>query len=175
MGGPAGAGFAGRDDGMSLSKPSGLSHWPRSDRETTAVNHFLQELDQLTTELLELAAMVEASVRDSLRALDERRPDLARRVIDADAAIDRKEVRIEEECIRHLVLAMPVAGDLRRVIAVLKIDNDLERIADLAVNIAEEALAAGPEDLPIPGTLRAMADRALQMVRARSHSVARAA
>ncbi len=129
------------------------------------MDHFLRELDRLTTDLLELAAMAEASVRDALRALDERRPDLARRVIDGDAAIDREEVRIEEECIRILVLAMPAAGDLRRVIAVLKIDNDLERIADLAVNIAEAALAGGLDDVPLPGTIRAMAERALQMVR----------
>ena len=129
--------------------------------------HFFQELDRLTADLLGLAGMVEESIRDALRALDERRPDLARRVIDADAAIDREEVRIEEECVRILVLSSPVAGDMRRVIAVLNIDNDLERIADLAVDIAEEAqaLAGRPDDLPIAGSLGAMADRALQMVR----------
>jgi phosphate transport system protein len=129
------------------------------------MEHFLREPDRLTADLLELAGAVETSVRDALRALDERRPDLARRVIDGDTAIDREEVRIEEQCIRILVLSTPVAGDLRRVIAVLKIDNDLERIADLAVNIAEEALAAGPEDLPMPRTLGTMADRAVQMMR----------
>jgi phosphate transport system protein len=131
------------------------------------MSHFFQELDRLTSDLLELARTAEELIRDALRALDERRPELARRVIDADAAIDREEVRIEEECVRILVLSTPVAGDLRRVIAALKINNDLERIADLAVNIAEEALAlAGDtEDVPIPGALRAMAERALQMVR----------
>lgn len=86
-------------------------------------------------------------------------------MIDADAAIDREEVRLEEECVRLLVLSMPVAGDLRRVIAVLKIDNDLERIADLAVNIAEEALAGGLGAWPAPGAIRAIAGRTLQMVR----------
>jgi phosphate transport system protein len=129
------------------------------------MDHFLRELDRLTTDLLGLAGAVETSVRDALRALDERRPDLARRVIDGDAAIDREEVRIEEQCIRILVLSTPVAGDLRRVIAVLKIDGELERIADLASNVAEESLAVGPEDPPIPGTLRVMAERVLQMVR----------
>ena len=131
------------------------------------MKHFLQELDRLTNDVLELAGAAEAAVRDALRALDERRPDLAQRVIDGDAMIDREEVRIEEECIRLLLLSMPVAGDLRRVIAVLKIDNDLERIADLAVDIAEEALAlsAAPADVSVPAALQVMADRALQMVR----------
>jgi phosphate transport system protein len=131
------------------------------------MTHFPRELDRLTTDLLELARAVDEAICGALRALDERRPDLARRVIEADASIDREEVRIEEECIRILVLSTPVAGDLRRVIAALKINNDLERVADLAVNIAEEAhaLTDGPEGLPIPGALRAMAERAQQMVR----------
>src|SRR6478752_1602682 len=100
------------------------------------MKRFSQDQDRLTDAILELANVVEKSVNGALRALEERRPDLARRVIDGDVAIDREEVRIEEECIRILVLATPVAGDLRRVIAVLKINNDLERIADLAVDIA---------------------------------------
>jgi phosphate transport system protein len=131
------------------------------------MTHFLQEMERLTTDLLQLARAVEESVRDALRALQENRPDLAQRVIEGDATIDREEIRIEEECIRILVLFTPVAADLRRVIAVLKIDNDLERIADLAVDIAEEAqaLAVGPKDLPITEALRTMADRALEMVR----------
>lgn len=127
---------------------------------------FSEELEQLTADILELARVVEVSVRGALRALDERRPDLADRVIDGDVAIDREEVRIEEECIRILVLRSPVAGELRRVIAVLKINNDLERIGDLAVNIAEEALAfAGASGAaPIPPPVRTMADRAMQML-----------
>jgi phosphate transport system protein len=131
------------------------------------MTHFLQEMERLTTDLLQLARAVEESVRDALRALQENRPDLAQRVIEGDATIDREEIRIEEECIRILVLFTPVAADLRRVIAVLKIDNDLERIADLAVDIAEEAqaLAVGPKDLPIAEALKTMADRARAMVR----------
>lgn len=66
---------------MSPSPPSRPSLWPRLGRETRTMDHFRRELDRLTTDLLELAWAVERSVRDALRALDERRPDLARRVI----------------------------------------------------------------------------------------------
>ncbi|WP_435018675.1 phosphate signaling complex protein PhoU [Tundrisphaera sp. TA3] len=130
------------------------------------MKRFAQELEGLTAEIIDLAMVVIAAVRDAVRALEEGRPDLARRVIEEDAAIDREEVRIEEACIRILVLSTPAAGDLRRVIAALKINTDLERIGDLGVDIAEQALALArsPGGLEIPGALRAMADRALQMV-----------
>ena len=130
------------------------------------MKRFPQELDQLTSDLVALAEKVEETIRDSVRALDERLPELARRVITGDEVIDREEVRIEEECVRILVLSTPVAGDLRRVIAVLKINNDLERIADLAVDIAERAeeLAGGPEGPPIPSVLISMEEQAIRMV-----------
>lgn len=130
------------------------------------MKHFREELDRLTYDLLGLAMAVEKSIRGALRALDERQPELAQRVIDGDGQIDREEVRIEEECVRLLVLTMPAASDLRRLIAVLKINNDLERIADLAVNIAEEAraLTGDLEELPLLVTLKTMATSTLQMV-----------
>lgn len=130
------------------------------------MKHLSYELERLTADVLQLASAVEKAVRDAVHALEAHRPDLARRVIDGDAAIDDEEVRIEEVCIRILVLSTPVAGDLRRVIATLKINNDLERIADLAVDIAEEALAhiAGAGDMPVPDAVRAMAERAMSMV-----------
>lgn len=130
------------------------------------MKHLRDELDHLTANLVAMAEVVDEAVRRALRAFHEGRTDLARQVMDGDAAIDREEVRIEEECVRLLVLSMPAASDLRRIIAVMRIDNDLERIADLAVDIAEEA--GDPIDLhenrPVVAMLRTMADRALQMV-----------
>jgi phosphate transport system protein len=72
---------------------------------------------------------------------------LARKIIDEDIQIDRTEVEVEEECLKVLALHQPVAIDLRFIVAVLKINNDLERIGDLAVNIAERSyfLASQPE------------------------------
>jgi phosphate transport system protein len=131
-------------------------------RKPTRLRH---DLDEMTNELLEMAMAVEAAVRDALRSLDGQRPDLAKRIIAEDSVIDREEVRIEEDCIRILVLEMPVAEELRRVIAVLKINGELERIADLAVDIAEEALAWESRRMAIPDALATMADRALEMVR----------
>ena len=86
--------------------------------------------------------------------------------MDSDTPIDLEENVIEEECLKILALHQPVAVDLRRVAAIVKINNDLERIADLAVNIAERALslATGPE-IPVPATFRQMTDLANMMVR----------
>ena len=89
------------------------------------------------------------------RSLSERNEQLAAEVIDADAAVDQQEVRIEEECLKILALHQPVAIDLRRTATILKVNNDLERIADLAVNIAERASAAEQhaQDFEIPVSL----------------------
>ena len=109
--------------------------------------HLQREIDNLKKEILNLSAMAEMSVRDAVTAIQERDGALAGRVIENDARIDRKEVEVEETCLKILALHQPVATDLRFIVAVLKINNDLERIADLAVNIAERAvyLATQPE------------------------------
>lgn len=100
-----------------------------------------KEIDKLKRSLLALSAMVEASVLKAVRAFQERDEVLAREVIDHDPVIDQKEVDLEEECLKILALHQPVASDLRFIVAILKINNDLERIGDLAVNIAERAVA----------------------------------
>ncbi|MBI2432035.1 MAG: phosphate signaling complex protein PhoU [Candidatus Hydrogenedentes bacterium] len=102
--------------------------------------HLQRTLDQLKQKVLELGTLAEESLRDAVKALEERNAELAGRVIDDDAAIDDMEVDIEEECLKILALYQPVAIDLRFIIAVLKINNDLERIGDIAVNIAERAM-----------------------------------
>ncbi|MDH4249000.1 MAG: phosphate signaling complex protein PhoU [Deltaproteobacteria bacterium] len=113
--------------------------------------HLKREIDNLKKLVLALGAMVEDNVAQSVKALSTRDAALADRISAADQEVDRKEVELEEECLKILALHQPVAIDLRFVIAVLKINNDLERIGDLAVNIAERSQvlsALPPIDIP---------------------------
>lgn len=107
----------------------------------------MHEMELLERALLALSALVEERLYAAARAVEERNRDLAQRVIDGDDAVDQAEVALEEACLKTLALHQPVAGDLRYVVMVLKIDNDLERVGDLAVNIAKRArhLAKRPE------------------------------
>jgi phosphate transport system protein len=105
------------------------------------IRHFHNELERLKKELFTLSAMVEESLHLAVRAVMERNPDLAHKVSGSDEAVDQKEVEIEEECLKILALYQPVAADLRYIVVVLKMNNDLERIGDLAVNIAHRASA----------------------------------
>jgi phosphate transport system protein len=97
-------------------------------------------IEKLKTHLLELGTIVEETVRDAVDALNKRNPDKARTVIDNDDKIDNLEVELEEECLKILALHQPVAIDLRFIVACLKINNDLERVGDLAVNVGERTL-----------------------------------
>jgi phosphate transport system protein len=98
-----------------------------------------KEVEKLKKKLIDVATLVEESVYKSVKSLSERDLSLAQAVIADDLEIDRAEVDVEEDCMKILALHQPVAGDLRYIIAVLKMNNDLERIGDLAVNIAESA------------------------------------
>src|SRR6056297_233118 len=100
---------------------------------------FVHEIEGLKKQILRLSAQVEENVVTAVKALITRDPDLARQVIASDAEIDRQEVEVEEEALKILALYQPVAMDLRFLTAVLKINNDLERIGDLAANIAKRA------------------------------------
>lgn len=102
--------------------------------------HLQREIDNLKKKILSMGAQVEECVNRSVDSLVKRDPRAAEEVIASDEAMDHLEVEIEEECLKILALHQPVAIDLRYVIAVLKINNDLERIGDLAVNIAERAV-----------------------------------
>jgi phosphate transport system protein len=128
--------------------------------------HLHRDLETLEQELLAMAARVDEMLALACRALAERRGDLAATAMQADNDVDQQEVHIEEECLKILALHQPVAIDLRRVTAVLKINNDLERIADLAVNVAERAarLATHPE-FTTPPAIGRMAETATAMVR----------
>lgn len=119
-------------------------------------HHLHREIDRLKRKLLSLSALTEEAVLRAVQAVEERDSTLAARVVGNDAAVDQAEVEVEEECLKILALYQPVAIDLRFIIAVLKINSDLERIADLAVNIAERAefLATRPPlelEFDLPG------------------------
>lgn len=103
--------------------------------------HFQRELEHIKKKLLALSATAEESVLKATRAVGTRNKFLAEEVIEQDSEINQLEVELEEECLKILALYQPVAVDLRFIVAALKINNDLERIADLAANIAERSLA----------------------------------
>ncbi len=111
--------------------------------------HFERQIDKLKTMLLRLGGCVEDSLERAIRAIEEKDPVLAQQVIDGDRRIDMMEVDLEEECLHTLALYQPVASDLRFVVSVVKINNDLERIADLAANLAQQALIMVEE--PVTG------------------------
>ncbi len=128
--------------------------------------HLMRELEQLKRRIFSVVAMVEDNLSLAVKAVQERDRSSALRVIEKDAEIDHAEVDVEEECLKILALYQPVARDLRFLVAVLKLNNDLERIGDLAVNIAERAvfLHAIPA-APIPSELDSMARKATQMMK----------
>ena len=101
---------------------------------------FEKEIDRLKKQILNLGAVVEERLHLAVQALQMQDQVCAKRVIDGDLEIDQLEVDLEEECLKLLALYQPVAIDLRFIIAVLKINNDLERIGDLAVNISERSM-----------------------------------
>ena len=103
--------------------------------------HLQRDIEKLKRRLLVLSTEVEEAVRQSIRALAERDASLARQVVEREIQTNTMEVDVEEDCLKILALHQPVAGDLRYIIAVLKMDRDLERIADLAAHIAERGLA----------------------------------
>lgn len=99
--------------------------------------HFQRELEKIKKMILSLGAMVEERVRMAAKAIDTKDAELADKIITSDHEIDEMEVEVEEECLKVLALHQPVAVDLRFLIAIIKINNDLERIGDQAVNIAQ--------------------------------------
>jgi len=125
------------------------------DEVIKAPDKFHRELEDLKAGLLKLAGMAEEALGRSLRALNDRDADLAREVIRGDKGINDLEEKLDAECVRLIALYQPVAIDLRQVMAVDHLIVEMERLGDLAVNVAEEALnleqLPGPElhrDLP---------------------------
>ncbi len=128
--------------------------------------HFQRDLNRLNERLLTLSGEVESDVRSAVRAFEDRKEDLARRVVDHAARIHGREVEVEDDCLKILVLHQPVAADLRYVIAALKINQSLERIGNLAVHIAKRGLfLCGQPPLDVPFRLGEMADKAQVMLK----------
>ena len=128
--------------------------------------HLQKDLEHLDKELLILSSMVEDATNRAMLALVDRRLDLARQVMREDDRINHREVLIEEECLKMLALHQPVAADLRFIVAVLKVNNDLERMGDLAVNIAERAAyLTTQEPLQVSLDFPKMAEGVRDMVR----------
>jgi phosphate transport system protein len=128
--------------------------------------HIQRQTEVLKQKILYVGTLVEEAIAKAIAALINRDALLAKKVIDADNDIDRMEVDVEEECLKILALYQPVAADLRFVVAVLKINNDLERMGDLAQNIAKRVVylsKADPMDLPID--FRSMAAKSQTMVK----------
>ena len=128
--------------------------------------HLQRELEKIKKQILSLGAIVEDRVRMAGQAIEANDAQLASRIVETDWEIDEMEVDIEEECLKILALHQPVAVDLRFLIAVIKINNDLERIADEALNIAERVLSiAKREDPGFRFDYVAMAEKAEKMLK----------
>jgi phosphate transport system protein len=108
-------------------------------QDERAKRHFAEELDRLKQRLLTMGGLAEERVRLAVRGLVERDPDVMAAVIDGDHEINRLQLEIDDRAFKLLALHQPMASDLRSIVAAVKIDSDLERVGDLAVNIAEAA------------------------------------
>ena len=125
-----------------------------------------KELQKLKKRILSLGTMVEERVRMAIKAVETRDEKLAKRIIEMDREIDENEIEVEEECLKILALHQPVAVDLRFISAVIKINNDLERIGDQAVNIAERVVSiARRPQVTVPFDYKLMAEKTETMLK----------
>lgn len=123
------------------------------------------DIQKLNKSVVSLGALVEERFRMAIKAVECRDVELADKVIEGDLQIDQLEVDLEEECLKILALHQPVADQLRYIVGVMKMNNDLERIGDLASNIAESvALIARHNDIQIPFDYFTMAQRTQEML-----------
>lgn len=128
--------------------------------------HYEMELQSIKQSLLYLGALTEHAIENVLIALLDRKSDLAQSVIDGDAEIDKLDTEIEDRCIRLLALRQPIARDLRFITTAIKINGHLERIGDMAVNIAERVMTLNEEPQLKPYIdLPRMAEIAREMIR----------
>jgi len=145
------------------------------------LRHFVEELEQLKTKLLEMSALVESSIQRSILAVTQKDRGAAEEVFRTEVRINAIEIEIDEFAINLLALQQPMAADLRLIVAALKINTDLERMGDLAVSIAERALSLidGPVikpmiDIPhIAGLVQSMVRKALDAFVMRDPDLAR--
>lgn len=145
------------------------------------MRHFEQELEKLKAKLLEMGALVESAVYRSVQGVVEKDENLAQQVLRNEARVNNLEIEIDDLAIGLLVLQQPVAADLRLITAAIKINNDLERMGDLAVNIAQRALDLMREaviqpmvDIPhIAGLVQSMVRKSLDAFVNRDSELAR--
>jgi phosphate transport system protein len=145
------------------------------------LRHFVEELEQLKAKLLEMSSLVEAAIQRSIGAVIHKDRSAAEEVFRNEARINEIELEIDEFAINLLALHQPMAADLRLIIAALKINTDLERMGDLAVNVAQRAQALMEEpvskpmiDIPhIAGLVQSMVRKALDAFVARDPDLAR--
>lgn len=130
------------------------------------MRHFDELLEELRNKLLEMSSMVQAAIRESVRSLDASGASDARAVLKGESDVNRMELEIDQLVTTLLALEQPVAGDLRFITAAAKINNNLERIGDLAVNIAErsESLIRDPQ-IVVRTEIPKLAEMAESMVR----------
>ena len=128
--------------------------------------HFLREMDRLNARLIEMGNKVEEQVSMAFMAVIQQDEAAARRVIRGDVEVDNEEIQMEEECLKLLALYQPVANDLRLIIAILKINTDLERIGDHAKNMAEAAIRLSASTaVEIPESMHVIYKQAKLMLR----------
>lgn len=127
--------------------------------------HLKRDIEQLHHDILRMCSMVERMIHQAVDGLQSPERQLVDELSAADDEIDRIDVQIEEDCLKILALYQPVALDLRRIATVLKIGGELERVADLAVNIAERGAGlTGNDKVVVPGRLQEMSKNALAML-----------
>jgi phosphate transport system protein len=130
------------------------------------MQHVQRQIELLKDKILNVGGLVEEAIANAVTAMVNRDANMAQRVIGSDDDIDQIEVEVEEDCLKILALYQPVAADLRFVVAILKINNDLERMGDLAKNIAKRAAyLAKQAPLELPFNIRDMAIKVQAMVK----------
>jgi phosphate transport system protein len=145
------------------------------------LRHFQQEIEQLKSKLLAMSALVESAIYGSITAVVQKNRTLAEQVLQNESRVNQMEIEIDDQAISLLALQQPMAGDLRLITSVIKINTDLERMGDLAVNIAQRALALIDEpivqpliDIPyIGGLVQSMVRQALDAFVAKDAELAR--
>lgn len=129
-------------------------------------SHYEKELQEIKNGLIFLGALTEKAIQAAMKSLSERNSDIARKVIAADDEIDKLDAELEERCIKILALRQPTAIDLRFITTAIKITGHLERIGDMAVNIAERAIQLNDEPQLKPYMdLPRMADIVAEMIK----------
>jgi phosphate transport system protein len=155
-----------REDDPHQASTQGVRLGTKKSSSIIMSKHLERDLANLQRDLLTMASSVEEAIQKAIVALETRNGALAQEVIDGDHQIDEEENHVEEECLKMLALHQPVAIDLRRITAALKINTELERMADLAEDIAERALHLLKLPLiPMPHKLQRMTDLTTSMVR----------